>query len=201
MSANSLSSRVLQFWFKGHTRGQAIPRQVMGTWFRKNDDFDQTIRNEFEKEIIAAAEGKHKELESTPQGTLANIILFDQFPRNIYRNTAKAFEFDEKARALATHAIESKWEDEYDPYELLFVYLPFEHSEDKQHQAFAVDKFKTLVDKASQETRGDMEAFLEYAIKHKQVIDQFGRFPHRNAIVGRQSTPEEEQHIAQHGGF
>ena len=128
---------------------------------------------------------------ASPRGALAAAIVLDQFPRNMYRGTAKAFATDDLAIRLARQAIENKVDEHLTPAERLFLYMPFQHSEILADQEHAVMLFKAL----------GQENALRYAIEHRDIIARFGRFPHRNRALGRQSTPEEEVFLQEHKGF
>jgi uncharacterized protein (DUF924 family) len=164
---------VLKFWF------QEIPPQ---NWWRKDTDFDTVIRDRFCALHGAALLGECWEWRKQPHGRLAEIIVLDQFPRNMYRDTPRAFASDAMALALAQEAIASGHDTALAPLERAFLYMPFQHSESRIVQAESVRLFEAL---------GVPEQY-DFALQHKAIIDQFGRFPHRNEILGRQSTVEEE---------
>ena len=128
-----------------------------------------------------AIKGELDPLSETPEGSLALVIILDQFPRNMYRGTPQAFASDAKALKVAKEAVEKKFDRDLLPMQRMFLYLPFEHSENIDDQEQSVKFFENLGD----------ELALKYAIEHRDAITQFGRFPHRNAILGRESTPEE----------
>jgi len=186
---------VLDFWFlppdnPGH--GQARPE-----WFRKDDAFDAQIRSRFGSLIDSAIDGGLRDWEATPRGALARILLLDQFTRNIYRNTPRAFAGDAQALVLAVTMTEQGADQQLDPMLRAFVYLPFEHAEDLAMQAHAVELFQQL-----SQAHDGFDSMLDFAQRHQEVIARFGRFPHRNAILGRDSTPEEAAYLQQPGsGF
>jgi uncharacterized protein (DUF924 family) len=177
---------VLGFWLAPANRPQ---------WFKKDAAFDDEVRRRFEAAHEKAAAGKLHQWQNTPEGTLALLLCLDQFPRNMYRGTPRAFATDEKARLVADWAVDRGFDLHFkDETERLFFYLPFEHSEnlDDQHRA---------VELCRQRCPADPE-ILRYAILHRDVIEKFGRFPHRNPILGRRSTPDEEAYLKQPGaGF
>src|SRR5690606_32287203 len=127
----------------------------------------------------------------TPQGRLALIILLDQFPRNMYRETPQAFAFDAKARALTLEGLQAGDDQALRPIERVFFYLPLEHAEDLALQHRCVELFETLAASLPEETRKSFDGFTDFARKHRVIVERFGRFPHRNAILGRESTDEE----------
>jgi len=177
---------VLEFWMAPANRPQ---------WFKKDPAFDDDVRRRFEAVHERAAAGRRAQWQNTPEGALALLLCLDQFPRNMYRGTPRAFASDEKARLVADWAVDRGFDLHFkDEQVRLFFYLPFEHSEnlDDQHRA---------VELVRQRCPSDPE-ILRYAILHRDVIEKFSRFPHRNAILGRRSTPDEEEYLRQPGaGF
>jgi uncharacterized protein (DUF924 family) len=186
---------VLAFWF-GHPDepGRGKPRSE---WFRKDSAFDAEIRTRFMANVEAALAGQLDDWAATPQGLLALLILLDQFPRNLFRGEARAFAGDAQALSLAGTALAKGWDKNLTAVEKLFVYLPFEHSEALADQECSLALFAALAAGAP-----GNDGFLDYARRHHEVIARFGRFPHRNAALGRASTPEEATYLAQPGsGF
>lgn len=187
-----LARAVLDFWFlpPDHSRhGYYRPE-----WFRKDEAFDNAIRQSFAAAIEmalsgAAAEGSEEEL-------LARILLLDQFTRNIFRQTPRAFAGDAQARALATALVATGRERKLTPWQRCFAYLPFEHSEALPDQEKSVALFSALAAEMRHEA---FDHTLDYARRHHAVIARFGRFPHRNAILGRASTAEEIDFLKQPG--
>lgn len=183
---------VLDFWFlppDNRDYGQA-----RGEWFRKDDAFDAHIRARFGTLIDAAIEGGLRAWDATPHGALARLIVLDQFTRNVYRGTPRAFAGDAQALALAVALTQAGQDQLLPPMLRAFAYLPFEHAEDLAMQARAVELFQLL----SQAQPG-FDGMLDYAERHQEVIARFGRFPHRNAILGRASTPQEVEFLRQPG--
>lgn len=159
-------------------------------WFAKDDAFDADLRASFEAAHQAAARGAFTEWEDRPEGALALILLLDQIPRNIYRGSAFALATDARAREVAARAIANGFDTKFEAGLRCFFYLPFEHSESTEDQARAMGYFEAL---------GDAE-YLKFAVLHRDIIARFGRFPHRNAVMGRISTTE-EQAFLDGGGF
>jgi uncharacterized protein (DUF924 family) len=176
----------------------ATPHDVIGfwrsagpaKWFKKNPAFDEAIRLKFEPTHHAAARGAYDGWAKTAEGALALLILLDQFPRNLYRNSGHAFATDPKARAIARAAIADGFDTEVEPELRNFFYLPFEHSEDLADQNACL----ILCEAAGNEDD------IKWAKIHRDIIARFGRFPHRNACLGRSTTPE-EQAFMDDGGF
>jgi len=184
---------VLEFWFgpkDGPTFGQ--PRRA---WFVKDDAFDATIRERFGAAIEQALSGGLREWDDLgPEGVLARILVLDQFTRNAWRNTPQSFAGDLLALAAARRLVEEGADRLLPPMQRAFVYLPFEHAEDAFLQERAVELFSHL----AAEHPG-FDEMLDYAHRHRGVIARFGRFPHRNDILGRASTPDEIAFLQQPG--
>ena len=159
-------------------------------WFRKDEAFDAEIKARFLPSCEAAAAGRLSQWETTPEGALALLILLDQFPRNIFRASPRAFAADPLARAVADRAIARGFDQLTQASERQFFYLPFEHSEDLADQERAIALLRAL---------GDAD-LLKWANLHADIIRRFGRFPHRNSVLGRTTTPE-EQAFLDGGGF
>lgn len=195
MNAIAIAQSILDFWFlPADTAGYGLPRSV---WFTKDPNFDEQIRTQFADRVELALAGALTEWEMSPDTALALILLLDQFTRNIYRNTPRAFAGDSQALMLAQKMVEAGMDRTLLSVQRAFVYLPFEHAEDSAMQARSVALFKRL----QQETGAHMMDF-DYALQHQKIITRFQRFPHRNAILGRISTPEEQTFLAQpNSGF
>jgi uncharacterized protein (DUF924 family) len=158
-------------------------------WFKTDADFDTAIRDGFMTDHEAAAAGDLDALMGTVEGCLALVILLDQFPRNMFRGTARAFASDAKALAVACHAIDQGWDRDRDPVERMFLYLPFEHSESVADQERCCALFADLGD----------ENWNNYAAHHLEIIARFGRFPHRNETLERDSTDDEKAFLEEPG--
>lgn len=182
---------VVDFWFAppGHP-DYGRPRAL---WFSKSARFDEALRARFEAHCRAALAGALDHWLAGPQSALALVLLLDQFPRNLYRGTPAAFGGDARALAAARTAIERLYDLALLPVQRWFLYLPFEHAEDMAEQRRALALFEGLRGHG-----GSAEAIL-YARRHAEVVARFGRFPHRNRILGRASTPEETAFLTQPG--
>lgn len=176
MDAVSLIKEILRFWFVECEQKQ---------WWVKDPEFDSAVRERFGDLVVEAAAGKLDHWAESAEGARALIILLDQFTRNIYRGSAKAFEADEKARTIARSAIARGFDKGLNSHERNFMYLPLEHSEDLSDQ----EECCRLVGAIGS------EGYLKFAQSHKAIIERFGRFPHRNATLGRANTPEEEDYL------
>lgn len=164
--------QVLKFWFE-----ELTPQQ----WFAKNDELDALIKVRFTNLLTAASQCELFEWRQSPEGRLAEILVLDQFSRNIYRDQAKAFAQDPLALALAQEAVLVGADKLLSDQQKAFLYMPYMHSESKVVHEQAVKLF----------SQPGLEANLDFEMKHKVIIDEFGRYPHRNTILGRSSTPEE----------
>ncbi|MBW4601721.1 MAG: DUF924 domain-containing protein [Calothrix sp. FI2-JRJ7] len=187
----SQANEILNFWFGNSTDADyGKPRKV---WFSNEAEFDNEIKTRFLKDYEKAALGYFDGWKEAPKSCLALILLLDQFPRNIFRGTQFAFATDWEALSAAQHAVKLGYDRSLLPVPRWFIYLPFEHSENLEHQRCSVELFKHLSDDP------DSKSTVEYAIRHMEVIERFGRFPHRNAILGRASTPEEREFLKKPG--
>lgn len=191
MIADPRVAEVLAFWF-GEPVERALGRP-RDAWFRKDDAFDAAIRARFGRLVDEARAGGLAGWETDDEDALALLVVCDQFPRNLFRGDARAFALDARALALAKRFVADGRDARLRPVERAFVYLPFEHSESLEDQHEAVRRFGTL--------REDPYAggYLEWAVKHLEVIERFGRFPHRNEALGRASTAQELAFLAQPG--
>lgn len=182
-SGESMIRDILKFWF-----AELEPKQ----WWIKDELLDRLIGERFAELHAQAARCELFAWRKTAQGRLAEIIILDQFSRNMFRDQPEAFAQDALALALAQEAIACRADRELTPVERNFLYMPLMHSESLAIHAVAVDLF----------TKNGLEGSLEYEIRHKAIIERFGRYPHRNAILGRESTAEELKFLKQPGsGF
>lgn len=177
-------SQVLQFWFD-----ETPP----AAWFQVSAEFDQSVRDRFLPVYNMACQGVFDDWARNADGALALIIIFDQFPRNMFRNTPQAFATDDKALAVARKAISAGFDQVHTPIRRRFMYLPFEHTEDLAVQDESVAHYASM--------QYEDPLGYEYALRHRHVISRFGRFPHRNAILGRASTEDEMAYLKSGGGF
>ena len=182
---------ILNFWFgKADQPNYGQPRTE---WFVKKTEFDRQISRDFLDIYQQAVQGKLDHWRNSPASCLALIIILDQFPRNMFRHTPQAFASDEKALQIAKYAIAHGFDRQLLPVQRWFIYLPFEHSENLADQRQAVALFSTLKDDPHSTIT------INYALRHLEVIERFGRFPHRNQLLGRESTTEELEFLQQPG--
>jgi uncharacterized protein (DUF924 family) len=186
-----LAASILAFWFG--PVGSPERGGERDVWFRKDEAFDAEIRTRFGDAIDIALAGGYGDWCATAEGALARVILLDQFTRNVHRDTPSAFAGDARALATAHDAVDRGLDRELSPYGRWFLYMPFVHAEDGDAQRRSIELFGGL----AQET--GLASPLEWAHKHADVIARFGRYPHRNAILKRISTPEEGAFLTQPG--
>jgi uncharacterized protein (DUF924 family) len=176
---------VLDFWFG--VPGSAEFGADRKLWFTRDDAFDALLRERFGATLATALSGGHDNWQRTPLGALALVVVLDQFSRNCHRGSPRAFEADAKALQVARRMVETGADLRLpSSHHRAFVYLPFEHDESIESQRESVRLFGELEREA-----GDTAGYLDYAHRHAKIIERFGRFPHRNAALGRQSTDEE----------
>lgn len=197
---------ILQFWFHDLTDADTInsKQPPAKNWFMKSNNFDQEIKERFEQDILNASKGNYQEWENVVEGRMALVILFDQFTRNIFRNTEQMFAYDALALDLVKRTIEEGLDKKMMCVHRVFLYMPLMHAENIDDQQCCVDQFTQLIEDsktACPHNTGYFEYNLKFANQHLNVIKQFGRFPHRNKILGRESTSEEKENFEKHGGF
>ena len=180
MGKTPSATDILNFWFV-----ETTPE----FWFKKDDDFDAAIKDRFGKTVTKALAGKLDHWANDAEGCLALILMLDQFTRNIFRHSARAFSGDEMALALSLRCVERKYLDADKPFYCQFMLMPMMHSEEIDIQDMSLPLFETYTSKLTH----------EYAIKHRDIIARFGRFPHRNAILGRPNNSEEDHFLTQPG--
>jgi uncharacterized protein (DUF924 family) len=189
---SGFGKEIVDFWF-------TLPPKA---WFLKDEKFDLQIKSIFGDRFLEASQGAYTNLVKTGEDYLALIILLDQFSRNIYRDSPKAFEQDSSARLICKEGLRQNLHLHLPLIQRVFFYLPLEHSELLEDQILSVKLFTELCEQASEEDKEQFAQFLNFAIKHKNVIEKLGRFPHRNLILGRTNSNEEKNFLAQFGsGF
>lgn len=198
---------ILQFWFEGVDDSTPIDKgkRPFSKWFKAGKALDQEIRERFEVDLDSAILGECKAWEKSAQGALALILLYDQFTRNIYRDTPRMYASDALARELTLRLTTGRKERALNLVERVFVYMPLMHAEDIRAQGLSVGYFAELAGESREKNPGNTHYYsysLEYANRHHAIIRRFGRFPHRNKILGRISTPEEVEFLKNPGsGF
>jgi uncharacterized protein (DUF924 family) len=186
----SRAQALLDFWFG--PLGDPARERHRDIWFKSTDEFDTALREEFLEDYKAAAAGELQSWEAVAEEALALLLLLDQVPRNIFRTTPRAYATDAAARTAADRALERGFDQLVPPAWRLFFYMPFHHSEDLADQRRSLALFEALP--RNPDRRGSLR---RYGRPYVEVIERFGRFPHRNEILGRQSTPEEIAFLAE----
>jgi uncharacterized protein (DUF924 family) len=188
---------ILDFWFAETPRDAFRIDGRMTVWFGDDPSIDKKIASLFSTDIEKASNGELEDWAQTPRGRLALIILLDQFRRNIYRHSRKAFLKDHAVLKLTIHGMEIGHDRQLEPIERAFFYMPMQHSESLKVQEFSVRTFSTLAETVKPTLRATFSTFTQFAELHRDIVAQFGRFPHRNAVLGRKNTPEEEVYLDQ----
>jgi uncharacterized protein (DUF924 family) len=182
---------VLDFWFGPLPDPEFFPAAKVPVWFSISPETNRQLREQFLPDVLLARQGKLNQWRETPRGRLALILLLDLFARHIYRNSAQAFMSDSMAKGLAIEGIQAGDDQALYPIERAFFYLPLEHAENPIAQAQSVTLYQQLLSQAPVGLHEVMQDFYYSAVLHQQQILRFGRFPHRNSLLKRQSTPEE----------
>ena len=190
---------VLAFWFGAPGSATEIAGRQGKLWFGKSPANDQAVIDRFAATLTAATAGHLDHWTYTPRGRLALVIVLDQFPHHIHRDKPQAFATDPQALSLSLDALKTGEDRQLTPIERVFLYLPLEHAELIAIQERSVLLFERLAQEAAADERALFEDFLNYARQHRDVVARFGRFPHRNAILGRPSTPDELEFLKQPG--
>ncbi|WNW12965.1 DUF924 family protein [Pseudomonas sp. DTU_2021_1001937_2_SI_NGA_ILE_001] len=182
---------LLEWWFGPAESPAGVLKPRNALWFGKHPANDREARERFGEQMQQALHGGLQDWLVEPQGWLALVLLLDQLPRMIHRDTAQAWSGDARAQALVRDGLAQGRDLQLLPLQRTFIYLVLEHSEDLADQNHAIERFKALLDAASDAERDDLRRSLDYAERHQRIIARFGRFPHRNAPLGRASTAEE----------
>lgn len=190
---------LLALWFGDNSDDSAVAAEKKELWWGHSPETDSLLREQFGTAAASAAVGILDHWTGSPRGRLALILLLDQIPRAIHRGLPEAFALDADARKVASQGLESGADRLLRPVERVFFYLPFEHSEELADQERSVELFQELAGSVPESDRETFDFFLEYAVRHHAVVARFGRFPHRNAILGRESTAEEIEFLKSPG--
>jgi uncharacterized protein (DUF924 family) len=193
---------VLQFWFGDVDELGRSDVMHSRRWFMKDDAFDREIADRFGQTYADVRGGLREAWLDDPRGRVAYVVVLDQFPRNMFRGTARMFEGDRQALAAAVEGVARHDDAALTVNERSFLYMPYMHSEEIGMQELSVALFQELAATAPSELRGSVQAAVQYAEKHREIIARYGRFPHRNTLLGRASTPAELAFVAEPGsGF
>ncbi|NNL67685.1 MAG: DUF924 domain-containing protein [Myxococcales bacterium] len=190
---------LLDFWFEDCDRDAERLAEAVRRWFAPNPELDRAIRERYGDLPQRAAEGALDAWQQAPRPALARVIVLDQFPRNLHRGSADAFAWDGLAKRASEQAIAAGFDAALTPIEATFLYLPFEHAEDLASQDRCVALYEALAARARPDLAAKFDEFTGYARRHREVIARFGRFPHRNAALGREPTDAERAYLAEGG--
>ncbi len=196
---NERAKSILDYWF-GHVEETIVPSEDRARiWFGENETIDRTIRERFSTDLEQAISGKYSDWEKTARGQLALILVLDQFARHINRGEPTAFNNDNYALKICTRGMEYEFDHNLTLIERVFYYFPLLHSEDLFYQEAAMRSYEALVAFCLPETKVIYESFFKFANHHYNIIRRFGRFPQRNVVLKRESTPEEMQYLKELG--
>jgi uncharacterized protein (DUF924 family) len=188
--------QILSFWFKEQALSAPQIDRRMDIWFGEDPVFDHEIQKAFSDDVEKASNGKLNHWADEPRGRLALILLIDQFRRNIYRGTAKAFSHDKAALKLCVEGAMEKKDKGLSPIQRVFFYMPLQHAESRKVQAKSLELYERLAETVSPTLQETFLTVAQFAELHKDIIERFGRFPHRNVLLGRANTPEEDEYLA-----
>lgn len=187
---------VLAFWFKEQELTAPQIDGRMDIWFGEDPIFDEEVAREFADDVQLASEGKLDHWAHKPMGRLALIIMLDQFRRNIYRNKAEAFSMDKAALKLCVEGAMEKKDKGLTPIQRVFFYMPLQHSESRKVQEKSCQIYNKLVDAVSTTYKETFETIAQFAELHADIVKRFGRFPHRNTVLNRKNSPEEDEYLS-----
>lgn len=189
-------AEILKFWFADSISKPSVASERIDYWFGASDELDQVIKEDFVEDVAYASDGKLASWTATVHGQLALVLLLDQFRRSLYRGTPAAFSKDPAALRVCLEGIRHRHDKQLSTLEQVFYYMPMQHAELRAVQEQSVKSFQGLVDEVEPQWRQYYEGFLDYAEMHRDIVATFGRFPHRNRILGRANTPDEEAFLA-----
>ncbi|MCY4286238.1 MAG: DUF924 domain-containing protein [Thiotrichales bacterium] len=195
--SDMIPNDLMSFWFRDATRSPEAFERRSPTWFNTEPAFDRECATRFAASLEDAARGALDGWADTPRGRLALVILLDQVPRNIHRGSPAAFAHDAQAAAHCVAGIESGQDRSLHPVERIFLYMPLQHAEDLDLQRRSVDQFESLAAEVDDAWRDRFVENAQYARLHRDIVERFGRFPHRNRVLGRESTEEELSYLAE----
>lgn len=196
---DAAAQTVYDYWFGTEGLSLEAVKARGSLWWQGSADTDYDIERRFGKLVEVAGKGILEGWMEEPRSALALIILNDQFPRNLHRGSGKAFSHDALALQYARQLVNSDGFEKLEPVEKTFSLMPFEHSENLEDQEFSVAKFTELAASVSEEWQESMSFYLQYAVGHMEIVREFGRFPHRNEVLGRESTQQEIDYLESGG--
>jgi uncharacterized protein (DUF924 family) len=185
---------IIEFWYGSDADR---PLQNAESWFKKDDAFDREIEDRFGSTLKRAEDGELEDWCETPRGRLGYIIVLDQFSRNMYRGEPDAFLNDSQALDATLEGIDLGHDTELEPQHCWFFYMPLMHSESPEIQQMSLEKYRELaeLDGLSESMRSALENAYDFAEQHAEIIEEFGRYPHRNDVLGRESTDAEKEYL------
>ena len=186
---------VLTFWFMEKALSAPQIDGRMDVWFGEDQVFDHEVVKEFSEDVDRASEGQLDHWAHEPRGRLALILLLDQFRRNIHRSTPEAYAMDKTALKLCVEGAMAKLDKGLTPIQRVFFYMPLQHAESRKVQEKSTDIYTRLAEAASPTYKETFETIAQFAQLHADIVEQFGRFPHRNKLLGRENTPEEDEYL------
>jgi len=190
------AEEVLSFWFGSLTDPTQWDKAKEQLWFQSTQEWDQEIERNFKDDVHQAARGEYAAWGSAPKGCLALIILLDQFPRNVFRGSSEVYAYDSLAQTCCLEGISLGLDQKLFPIERQFFYLPLMHSEEISHHKLSLSYYRKLKEEAGPRSAAYFSNVLEYAEGHYNIVKSYGRFPHRNAILNRRSTQEEQAYLS-----
>jgi len=196
MTDDARAHALLDLWFGDAPPDPATARERSKIWFQATPSFDELLRSRFVDLPNRLCAGEFAHWRNSPRTALARIVALDQIPRNVFRGTSAAFAFDALAQEAAIEAVERQFDRALHPIEAVFVYLPFEHAEHEELQQRSIALFSALRKRSPAALDDLFDSYVDYAQRHANVITQFGRFPHRNATLGRAETAAEAAYLA-----
>lgn len=199
MLNDEFARRIHRFWFGEMGENGLCAPELMSRWFAGDEGFDRLVEREFGDALRAAGAGEPEGMSQTPRGALAYILLTDQFPRNIHRGVPESFAFDGLSLAVCRRGMEKGFDRSLFPVERIFFYMPLMHSESFAIQKISVETFSSLAGefREAPEVYERLKSSEDFARRHFEIIERFGRYPHRNGILGRESTEEEVEFLKQ----
>ena len=189
-------AKILDFWFAPKESDTAAIDSRMELWFGTDQEVDQELDERFGSLLKQAAAGELDDWAATPEGRLALIILLDQWTRNIHRGSSAAFEHDRKALSLCVEGVNRGDHKHLDPFQQAFMFMPLQHAESVKVQEKSVEVFQALAQSVPDTLRETFDNMAHYAELHRDIVKQFGRFPHRNKLLGRDNTSEEDAYLS-----
>lgn len=189
--------QINEYWFGTLTSPDTLPEQAMGKWFLADESADKYVATNFKDDLERAQRGEYAAWKQSPEGILALILLYDQFSRNMFRGTQDAYKFDDLAGSLCIKSIRDKSDLKLFPIQRTFIYMPLMHCENLTMQIESIKQYTSLYEGAPQTLKPYFKKTLDFAKQHMTIIEKFGRFPHRNKVLGRNTSLKESEFLKQ----